>query len=99
MVPWYVGTTEKLGAIDSAQRVSGQAWLLGLVDRAPHLRAVVAFGTDARHAVHDLAHELSERRIQVCHSMHPSQRNYNRWGDRARREVAEAFEAALRAAS
>ena len=55
IVPWYVGTKEKLGAIDQKQRQRGAPYVLRLLDLAPEVRVVIAFGHHAKRGSESLA--------------------------------------------
>jgi len=95
IVPWYVGTNEKLGAIDQEQRQRGAPYVLRLLDLAPEVRVVIAFGNHAKRGAESLSAELSRRDVTVLTSVHPSQRNYNSMRERTTREVSAAFREAM----
>jgi len=94
-VPWYVGTTEKLGPITRQQVADGRQWVREMVGLAPDLRAVVSFGNDARDSLDGLSELFERRHIKRLHSWHPSQRNYNVNREETTRQVREAFAQAL----
>lgn len=98
-VPWYVGTGTTNRPVTARDVRRGQAYLLSLLELAPEVAAVVAFGAHAQRAVLAMANELDRRGVQVLTSIHPSPRNYNSRHDRTVREVRAAFETALALAS
>ena len=94
-VPWYVGTGLKNQAVTPTDIRRGWPYLLELLDLAPQVVAIVAFGLTAKRSVEGLQGELGGRGIEIITSIHPSPRNYNSRRARTIREVRAAFETAL----
>lgn len=93
-VPWYVGTSERLGKIDAAQVVQGRRWVEELIRLLPELSMVIAMGKHAQSFVAPLQRKLRGRGAFVLKVIHPSRTNYNtRPG--SREAVVSAFRAAL----
>lgn len=90
VVPWYVGTENKIRAVTPAETWQGVRWTRQLLDLLPNLRVVVAMGVAARNGAALLEDALAVRGIELLTCVHPSPRNYN-----TRPESRAAVEAAF----
>jgi len=79
IVPWYVGTPERIRAAHSSDVEQGRKWLHRLLAYLPSLEFVVLVGGAAQ-TVHPWLSTRTAIRILACH--HPSPKVFNRWPDR-----------------
>jgi len=87
IVPWYIGTPDRIRAAHSSDVEHGRMWLRRLLSYLPRLDFIVLVGAAAQ-TVHPWLSTRTAVRILACH--HPSPKVFNRWPDR-RRENVEAF--------
>lgn len=91
VVPWYVGTPEKLAPVQAADVRAGAGWLQEFLRLLPELDAVLALGATAQRGLTSLALRPALSHLRTLAAPHPSQRVYNRPGARARERVHAAF--------
>lgn len=86
-VPWFIGDNAERN-VTRAQVAAGHGYLMELLDLAPDIRVVVAFGKPAQESIARIAIDLHARGITVLECLHPSPRNNARG---AKEVVPEIF--------
>ena len=85
IVPWYVGTSQRIAPVGRADREGSRPHLQHLIRLMHAMVTVVLVGKTAQRAREDLAQIWRGPIVDMCH---PSQRVFNRWP--ARRGESEA---------
>ena len=85
IIPWYVGTRQRIAPVGRADREGSRPYLVHLIRLLPAMVTVVLVGETAQQAREDLAKIWSGPIVEMCH---PSNRVFNRWP--ARRGESEA---------
>jgi len=94
IVPWYVGSGEKIRSVTRRDIQQASPWLRDLLDLLPALDVVVLIGRKAQAGWATFASE-HPRSITTIAAPHPSPLSLNR-SKTARTEIREALESALR---
>ena len=79
IVPWYVGTGQRIAPAGRADRECSRPYLLHLIRLLPVMVTVVLVGRTAQQAREDLVQIWSGSIVDLCH---PSNRVFNRWPTR-----------------
>ena len=87
IVPWYVGSEEKIRAVKKSDITTAIPFLKELINFLPNLKAIVLVGRKAQSAKSQIIQLTSARFFE---SHHPSQQVMNRWPER-RVEMLDTF--------
>jgi len=87
IVPWYVGSEEKIRAVKKSDITTAIPFLKELINFLPNLKAIVLVGRKAQNAKSQII-QLTSARLFESH--HPSQQVMNRWPER-RVEMLDTF--------
>lgn len=79
IIPWYVGTRERIAPVGRADHEGSRPYLAHLIRLLPAVVAVVLVGKTAQNAKEDLARIWGGSIVNMCH---PSNRVFNRWPTR-----------------
>jgi uracil-DNA glycosylase len=86
IVPWYVGASDRIRAVNTADLAEALPYLPELFGILQHLKVVVLVGGITRRAEKELSRMISMPIITVCH---PSQRYFNSLGKRREQIMTE----------
>lgn len=92
IVPWYVGTGQRIAPVGRADLECSRPYLERLIRLLPAMVMVVMVGRSAQQATKDLAQFWSGPIVEMCH---PSNRVFNRWPDRRRESEARIHSVAM----
>jgi uracil-DNA glycosylase len=79
IVPWYLGTGQRIAPVSRADRECSRPYLVRLIRLLPAIVTVVLVGKTAQHAREDLAQIWGGA---IMDMYHPSNRVFNRWPSR-----------------
>ncbi len=79
IVPWYVGTGQRIAPVSPVDLACSRPYLEHLIRLLPAMVTVVLVGKKAQRAHEDLGRMWSGSIVEMCH---PSNRVFNRWPER-----------------
>lgn len=92
VIPWYVGTDQRIAPVRRADHEDSRPYLARLIRLLPAMVRVVLVGKAAQRAREDLVRIWGGSIMDICH---PSNRVFNRWPDRRRESEARIHSVAM----